>query len=476
MSHYRLENDLLGERKVPKEVYYGIQTLRALENFPITGYRPHKELVLAMAMVKKAAAIVNMELGQLDQIIGNAMVQAIDEILEGQHMDQFVVDVIQGGAGTSFNMNANEVIANRAIEILGGEKGNYDLISPNSHVNMSQSTNDAFPTANRIAILNLAKIILSELDKLHSAFMEKSEELDDVIKIGRTHLQDAVPIRMGQEFEAYARLINRDINRIKVASEALREINMGATAIGTGLNAKIEYIESVIKTLGEISGLPIYGSRHMVDATQNVDALAGFSGSLKILGLNLSKIANDLRLMTSGPRAGLCEINLPPVQPGSSIMPGKVNPVMAEVVNQVAFQVIGNDHTITLAAEAGQFELNVMEPVMVFNLIQSVEILTNVVKVFREKCIIGITANRDRCQEMVDRSIGVITALVPYIGYEGATRLAQEVISTNRSVSEIISEKNIFTKEELKEALCPKAMTEPSHFQTIKQQKFPKKN
>ncbi len=469
MSRQRLEHDLLGEREVPKEAYYGIQTQRALENFPITGYRPHKELILAMAMVKKAAALVNMKLGQLDQNKADAIIQAANEILEGQYMDQFVVDVIQGGAGTSFNMNVNEVIANRAIEILGGEKGDYDLISPNSHVNMSQSTNDAFPTATRIAVLKLAKILLDELDQLHSTFMVKSEEFDDVIKIGRTHLQDAVPIRLGQEFEAYARAINRDINRIKVALEALHEVNMGATAIGTGLNAKIEYIESVIENLKGISGLPIYGSKHMVDATQNVDTLAEFSGSLKILGLNLSKIANDLRMMASGPRAGLCEINLPPVQPGSSIMPGKVNPVMAEVVNQVAFQVIGNDHTVTLAAKAGQFELNVMEPVMVFNVIQSVEILANVVGVFRKKCIVGITANRDRCQEMVDRSVGIITALVPYIGYEGATKLAKEVISTNRSVSEILCEKNIFTKEEIKTALCPKNMTEPSCFEITKQ-------
>ncbi|HHY71167.1 MAG TPA: aspartate ammonia-lyase, partial [Thermoanaerobacterales bacterium] len=336
------------------------------------------------------------------------------------------------------------------------------LISPNSHVNMSQSTNDAFPTAVRIAVLKLVKNLLAELEQLHQALITKSEEFDDVIKMGRTHLQDAVPIRLGQEFGAYARAISRDIHRIETASEALNEVNMGATAVGTGLNAKVEYIEYTIENLRKISGLPIHGTDNMVDATQNTDTLAAFSGSLKMLALNLSKIANDLRLMASGPRTGLSEINLPPVQPGSSIMPGKVNPVMAEVVNQVAFQVIGNDHTVALAVKAGQFELNVMEPVMVFNIIQSLEILTNVVRVFREKCIIGITANRDRCKDMVDRSVGIITALVPYIGYEGATKLAKEVMGSDKTVPEIISEKGTFTPEEIEKILCPKAMTEPS--------------
>jgi aspartate ammonia-lyase len=463
MEKQRLEHDLLGTREIPNDAYYGIQTQRALENFPITGYRPHKELVLALAMVKKAAALANMKVGQLDEKKADAIIQAADEILEGKYLDQFIVDVIQGGAGTSLNMNANEVIANRAIEILGGEKGDYKLISPNSHVNMSQSTNDAFPTAVRISVLKLVKNLLAELEQLHQALLTKSEEFDDVIKMGRTHLQDAVPIRLGQEFGAYARAISRDIHRIETSSEALNEVNMGATAVGTGLNAKIEYIESTIENLRKISGLPIHGSENMVDATQNTDTLAAFSASLKILALNLSKIANDLRLMASGPRTGLSEINLPPVQPGSSIMPGKVNPVMAEVVNQVAFQVIGNDHTVALAVKAGQFELNVMEPVMVFNIIQSLEILTNVVRVFREKCIIGITANRDRCKDMVDRSVGIITALVPYIGYEGATKLAKEVISSDKTVPEIISEKGIFTPEEIKVVLCPKVMTEPGN-------------
>lgn len=462
----RLEQDLLGSKEIPHNAYYGIQTQRALENFPITGYKPSKELVQAIAMVKKAAAIANMELEQLDRDKAMAIVQASDEILEGQYLDQFLVDVIQGGAGTSLNMNANEVIANRAIEILGGEKGDYSVISPNSHVNMSQSTNDVIPSAVRITVLNLVKNLLSELDQLHEALMMKSQEFDDVIKMGRTHLQDAVPIRLGQEFAAYAATVTRDMDRISSASEALYEINMGATAVGTGVNAKIEYIESVTAHLREFSGLPLRSAENLVDATQNADTLAAFSGNLRILALNLSKVANDLRLMASGPRTGLNEINLPPVQPGSSIMPGKVNPVIAEVVDQVAFQVMGNDHTVALAAGAGQFELNVMEPVLIYNLIQSVEILTRVVRVFRERCIVGITANRERCQEMVDNSIGIITPLVSYVGYEGATKLAKEVMSSDKTVRQVISEKGIFTEEELEKILSPRNMTQPSSSST----------
>ncbi|NLW17494.1 MAG: aspartate ammonia-lyase [Firmicutes bacterium] len=458
----RIEQDLLGSMEIPHDAYYGIQTKRAMENFPITGYKPGKELVQALAMVKKAAALASMEIGQLDKEKAEAIVQAADEILEGKFVDQFVVDVIQGGAGTSLNMNANEVIANRAIEILGGEKGDYKIVSPNTHVNMSQSTNDVIPTAVRITVLNLVKDLLAEMQQLRDALLQKSEEFDDVIKMGRTHLQDAVPIRLGQEFSAYAATIGRDINRISAATEALHQINMGATAVGTCVNAKIEYIESVTAHLREFSSLPLTSADNMVDATQNADGLAAFSGTLKILALNLSKIANDLRLMSSGPRAGLNEINLPPVQPGSSIMPGKVNPVMAEVVNQVAFQVAGNDLTISLAAEAGQFELNVMEPVIIFNLIQSVEILTRVIRVFRERCIVGITANRERCQQMVDNSVGIITPLVAHVGYEMASQLAKEVMSSGKTVRQLLSEKGIFSEEELDKILSPHRMTQPT--------------
>ena len=458
----RLEQDLLGTMELPSDVYYGIQTQRAVENFPITGYKPGKGLIEALAIVKKAAALANMKVRQLDEEKAKAIVQAADEILEGKFLDQFVVDVIQGGAGTSLNMNANEVIANRAIEILGGEKGDYSVVSPNTHVNMSQSTNDVIPTAVRITVLKMLKELLAELELLREALLKKSEEFDDVIKMGRTHLQDAVPIRLGQEFAAYAATITRDIKRITAASEALYEVNMGATAVGTCVNAKVEYIESVTEYLKEFSYLPLRSAENMVDATQNADVLAAFSSTLKILALNFSKIANDLRLMASGPRAGLKEINLPSVQPGSSIMPGKVNPVMAEVVNQVAFQVAGNDHTIALAAEAGQFELNVMEPVLVYNLIQSVQILTNVAKVFRERCIVGITANAERCQEMVDNSVGIITPLVPHVGYEVASQLAKEVMSSNKTVRQLLSEKGLFSEEELDKILSPRAMTQPS--------------
>ncbi|NLW25395.1 MAG: aspartate ammonia-lyase [Clostridia bacterium] len=461
MVEYRTEKDLLGEKQVPKDAYYGIQTMRAKENFPITGLAPSIDLIKGLAMVKKAAALTNWQLGRLNEKIAKAIMQAADEIIAEKFNDQFIVDVIQGGAGTSMNMNVNEVIANRAIEILGGEKGQYSLVSPNSHVNMAQSTNDVFPTAIRIAILTTAKGLLKELENLENLFVMKSKEFDDVVKMGRTHLQDAVPIRLGQEFCAYSQVIKRDINRITNALEALTEVNMGATAVGTGLTATTDYINKVVENLAEISKLPLKKAEHLVDATQNTDVLANFSSSLKILALSLSKIANDLRLMASGPRCGLNEINLPPMQPGSSIMPGKVNPVMAEVVNQVAFQVIGNDHTVSLAVEAGQLELNVMEPVLAFNLLQSVEILQNVVRVFGEKCVKGITANKERCQEMVEKSVGIVTALNPYIGYEKATQIAKETLDSGRSVIDIVKEKGILSDKEIAVILSPKNMTEP---------------
>ena len=461
MTEVRLEKDLLGTKEVPMDAYYGIQTLRAVENFPITGIPPHVEMIRALAAVKKAAAIANMEVGVLKKTIGEAISKASDEILDGALHEQFIVDSIQGGAGTSMNMNANEVIANRAIELLGGEKGNYLLCSPNTHVNMAQSTNDVFPTAIRIAALNLAKGTIEQLDMLRAALFEKAGEFDQVIKMGRTHLQDAVPIRMGQEFEAYARVIARDVERVTRSLVNLREINMGATAVGTGLNADPRYIVKVTEHLRAITNLDLQRAEHLVDATQNTDAYTEISGALKICAVNLSKICNDIRLMGSGPRTGLSELNLPPRQPGSSIMPGKVNPVMAEVVNQVAFQVIGNDHTISLASEAGQLELNVMEPVLVFNLLQSLSILQNAVRVFREHLIEGLTANVERCREMVEKSVGIVTAINPHVGYETATLIAKEAISTGRSVREICTERGILTPEELDVILSPFEMTSP---------------
>ncbi|ALL22251.1 aspartate ammonia-lyase [Bacillus tropicus] len=457
----RIEKDFLGEKEVPSAAYYGVQTLRAVENFPITGYRIHPSLITAMAIVKKAAALANMDTGYLAKDIGHEIAEAAQEIVDGKFHDQFIVDPIQGGAGTSINMNTNEVIANRALERMGYEKGEYAKISPNTHVNMAQSTNDAFPTGIHIATLMMLEELLITMEELHSAFRAKAKEFDHVIKMGRTHLQDAVPIRLGQEFEAYSRVLARDIKRIKQSRQHLYEVNMGATAVGTGLNANPTYIEQVVKHLRTFSGFPLVGAEHLVDATQNTDAYTEVSAALKVCMMNMSKIANDLRIMASGPRVGLAEIQLPARQPGSSIMPGKVNPVMAEVINQVAFQVIGNDHTICLASEAGQLELNVMEPVLVFNLIQSISIMNNGFRVFREYCIKGITANEELLKQYVEKSVGIITAVNPHIGYEVASRIAREAIETGKSVRELCLEHGVLTEEELDIILDPFEMTHP---------------
>ncbi|WP_428908849.1 aspartate ammonia-lyase [Niallia sp. Krafla_26] len=457
----RIEKDFLGEKEIPHDAYYGIQTLRAAENFPITHYSLNSELIRALAMVKKAASLANMKTKGLYEGLGLAIVQAANEIIEGKFHDQFIVDPIQGGAGTSINMNANEVIANRALEILGHEKGEYTKLSPNTHVNMSQSTNDAVPTAIHISTLHLLNTLLVTMDEMHKAFHEKATQFDSVIKMGRTHLQDAVPIRLGQEFEAYARVLKRDIKRIKNTRENLYEVNMGATAVGTGLNADPKYIEYVVEYLEEITELPLKKANHLVDATQNTDAYTEVSSALKICMVNMSKIANDLRLMASGPRAGLGEISLVPRQPGSSIMPGKVNPVMPEMINQVAFQVIGNDHTISLASEAGQLELNVMGPVLVFNLHQSITIMNNAFKTFTDRCLISIEANEARLKEFVDKSVGLITAVNPHIGYEVAARIAREAIVNGRSVRELCLLYDVLTEEELDLILNPYEMTNP---------------
>ncbi|WP_059173275.1 aspartate ammonia-lyase [Bacillus sp. FJAT-27445] len=458
---YRIEKDFLGEKEVPNEAYYGVQTMRAVENFPITGYKIDSSLIKSMAVVKKSAAMACRDTGQLDQGIANAIIEASDEVIEGQWHDQFIVDPIQGGAGTSVNMNANEVIANRALELLGKPKGSYQYISPNTHVNMAQSTNDAFPTAIHIAVLSSLEGLLANMEALNAAFVEKAKEFDDVIKMGRTHLQDAVPIRLGQEFQAYARVLWRDVERVRNSRKHLYEVNMGATAVGTGLNADPAYIEMVVGYLAQNSGFPLEKAEHLVDATQNTDCYLEVSAALKVCMMNMSKVANDLRMMASGPRAGLGEIMLPPRQPGSSIMPGKVNPVMAEVLNQVAFQVIGNDHTICLASEAGQFELNVMEPVLVFNLLQSIKIMTNVFDVFRKYCLEGIEANRERLEEYVNNSVGIITAINPHVGYETAAAIAKEAIETGKSVRELCLEKQVLTASELDIILHPFEMTDP---------------
>ncbi|MFJ5964133.1 aspartate ammonia-lyase [Bacillus sp. NPDC093026] len=458
---YRYEKDFLGEKEIPADVYYGVQTLRAKENFPITGYRMHEELIRAFAIVKKAAALANMEVGRLYEGIGNAIVKASEEVIEGKLHEYFIVDPIQGGAGTSMNMNANEVIGNRALEIMGHQKGEYIHLSPNTHVNMSQSTNDSFPTAIHIAVLKQLDILLETMQAMQDVFQKKANEFDHVIKMGRTHLQDAVPIRLGQEFEAYSRVIGRDIKRIHQSKQHLYEVNMGATAVGTGLNADPRYIEIVVKKLADISGLPLVGADHLVDATQNTDAYTEVSAALKVCMMNMSKIANDLRLMASGPRAGLAEIALPARQPGSSIMPGKVNPVMAELINQIAFQVIGNDHTICLASEAGQLELNVMEPVLVFNLLQSISIMNNGFRSFTDHCLTGIEANEKRLKEYVEKSAGVITAVNPHLGYEVAARIAREAILKGQSIRDLCLQYDVLTEEELDIILNPYEMTKP---------------
>ncbi|WP_433916714.1 aspartate ammonia-lyase [Bacillus altitudinis] len=458
---YRYEKDFLGEKEIPADVYYGVQTLRAKENFPITGYRMHEELIRAFAIVKKEQTQANMEVGRLYEGIGNAIVQASDEVIEGKFHEYFIVDPIQGGAGTSMNMNANEVIGNRALEIMGHQKGEYIHLSPNTHVNMSQSTNDSFPTAIHIAVLKQLDILLETMQAMHDVFRKKAKEFDHVIKMGRTHLQDAVPIRLGQEFEAYSRVLSRDIKRINQSKQHLYEVNMGATAVGTGLNADPRYIEIVVKKLADISGLPLVGAEHLVDATQNTDAYTEVSAALKVCMMNMSKIANDLRLMASGPRAGLAEIALPARQPGSSIMPGKVNPVMAELINQIAFQVIGNDHTICLASEAGQLELNVMEPVLVFNLLQSISIMNNGFRSFTDHCLADIEANEKRLKEYVEKSAGVITAVNPHLGYEAAARIAREAILTGQSIRDLCLQNDVLTEEELDIILNPYEMTKP---------------
>lgn len=458
---FRLEHDSIGEKKVPADAYYGVQTLRAAENFHITGLLMHPEMIISIAQIKKAAAITNFEAGRLDKKRAGAIVKACEEIIDGKLLDQFIVDPIQGGAGTSLNMNANEVIANRAIEILGGKKGDYSIINPNDHVNYGQSTNDVFPSCGRMTAIKLLDKAKKELERLHETLMHKSEEFDNVIKMGRTQLQDAVPIRLGQEFHAYGSAIQRDIRRFENARHEMGALNIGGTAIGTGLNADVQYFQKVVQNIALVSGLDLYQSFDLIDATQNLDGYASVSGTVKTCAINLSKMSNDLRLMSSGPRAGLGEINLPPKQNGSSIMPGKVNPVIPEVVNQVAFNIIGNDMTIAMATEAGQLELNAFEPIIFYNLFQSIETLSYAVHTLVDNCISGITANVDKCRDEVLGSVGIITAICPHVGYEKAAILAKEAIRTGASVRDLILRDGLLTEKELDIILDPYSMTEP---------------
>lgn len=459
----RKEHDLLGYRDVPDEYYYGIQTLRAMENFNISGVTLNffPDLVESLAIVKKAAAKANYDLGLLEKPVADAIIKACQDLMNGRFHYHFTVDMIQGGAGTSTNMNANEVIANRALEIMGYEKGDYEHCHPNNHVNLSQSTNDAYPTAIKLALIKSDEKLITVLKELIEAFYEKAKAFAHVIKIGRTQLQDAVPMTLGQTFEAYAITLEEEVERLQQNSRLFLEVNMGATAIGTGINSDPDYCGKVIHHLREITGMEIVRAKNLVEATSDTGAFVMYSSAIKRLSIKLSKICNDLRLLSSGPRAGLNEINLPPMQPGSSIMPGKVNPVIPEVVNQIAFKVIGNDLTVTQAAHAGQLELNVMEPVIVQSIFESTEMLKNGMDVLNHKCIQGLTANEERCREMVENSIGLVTALNPLLGYEACSSLAREALESRKSVYNLVLERELLTKEALDEALKPENMIGP---------------
>lgn len=460
-TDYRVERDSIGVKDIPEDVYYGVQSLRAAENFHITGLNMHPEIINSLAYIKKAAAITNCEVGLLEKKKAQAIVQACDEIVSGKFHNEFIVDPVQGGAGTSLNMNANEVIANRAIEILGGKKGDYTIINPNDDVNCGQSTNDVIPTAGKMTSLRLLQNLKKQLLRLYDALNEKATEFDHIIKMGRTQMQDAVPIRLGQEFKAYSVAIMRDIHRMDKAMDEMRTLNMGGTAIGTGINADEGYLRRIVPNLTEISGMDFIQAFDLIDSTQNLDPFVAVSGAVKACAVTLSKMSNDLRLMSSGPRTGFGEINLPAKQNGSSIMPGKVNPVIPEVVNQVAFNAIGNDMTITMAAEAGQLELNAFEPIIFYCLFQSIDTIAYAVNTFVDNCVIGITANETRCRYFVENSVGIITAICPYVGYQKAAEIAKEAIKTGESVRKLIIEKGLLTKEQMDEIMDPVQMTEP---------------
>ena len=457
----RVEHDLLGEKAIPDDVYYGIQTARALENFHISGIpiSQYPDLIRALAMVKLAAARANFDCGQFEEQVLHGIEGACREIIEGHLHDQFKVDLIQGGAGTSTNMAANEVIANRALEFMGFAKGEYGHCDPHNHINCSQSTNDAYPTALHVAIFLLNGKLVAELRKLVSAFRDKGKEFSDIIKMGRTQLQDAVPMTLGQEFHAFAESLNNEIFALERIETVLYEVNMGGTAIGTGLNAPAGYAQRCVDRLANITGKPIRLAVDLVEATQDTQPFVLFSSALKSLAIKLSKICNDLRLLSSGPRAGLHEINLPPMQPGSSIMPGKVNPVIPEVVNQVCFKAIANDLAVTLAAEAGQLQLNVMEPIIAYCILESQTMFMNAADTLRRHCIDGITPNHVVCRKYVEHSIGVVTALNPLLGYDTATNLAAEALKTDKGIVELVREKQLLSEEQIRTVLDAKAMT-----------------
>ena len=460
VEEYRVESDTMGEVKVPNSAYYGAQTQRAVENFPISGIRLPKDFIRAMALIKLAAAKANMQLGLLEPKKGEAIVSAAKEVVEGSLYEQFVVDIFQTGSGTSTNMNANEVIANRAIEVLGGKRGDKKLIHPNDHVNMCQSTNDVFPTAIHVSAAEaIGRKLIPALQSLAKALEKKTVEFDDVVKAGRTHLQDAVPVTLGQDFGAYASMIRHGIKRAEMARDTLLELPLGGTATGTGLNAHPKYAELAIKEINRLTGFNFRKAENIFESMQGKDACVEASGLLKTIAASLMKIANDLRLLNSGPRTGLGEIDMPATEPGSSIMPGKVNPVIPEAVNLIAAQVIGNDAAITVCGSLGQLELNIMMPVIAYDLLQSIEILANGSRVLSEKCVSGITADRERCYSYADRSLMVVTAITPHIGYDNAAKVAKKAVAENKSVRQVILEEKILPKEKLDEVLDLKKMT-----------------
>ncbi len=458
MVGFRIESDSIGQREVPENAYYGVQSLRARENFKISGKSVHGEFIKAIVEVKKAAAIANGEAGVINKARVDAMVKACDEILAGKYLQDFIVDAIQGGAGTSLNMNANEVIANRAIEILGGKKGDYKVVHPNDHVNCGQSTNDAYPSAGKIATIRLFKKAILALEEFKTALKVKADQFGNVIKMGRTEMQDAVPISFGQSFMAYASAIARDIERFNRAIIETSKLNMGGTAIGTGINADDNYVKNVVPILSKVTNLDLVQADDLIDATQNLDSLVYVSGIIKSCATTLSKMANDLRLMSSGPRTGFAEINLPPKQNGSSIMPGKINPVIPEVINQIAFNVIGNDMTITMAVEAGQLELNAFEPIIFYNLFESLDTLTNGINAFKNDCIDGLTVNENICEDEIENSISIVTALCPFVGYTKASQIAKRALKENRNVREILIEEKVVNESQIDDILNPQKM------------------
>ncbi len=457
----RTENDLIGSLPVPENAYFGIHTQRAMNNFQISGIKlsDYPEFIKALAYVKWAAAETNCQLGALDKNISDAIVEACKKVIAGDYNDQFPSDMLQGGAGTSTNMNINEVVANIALELMGHKKGEYPHCSPYDHVNLSQSTNDAYPTGVKLGIIFYNKKVKSTLSELVDALKKKGKEFEHVITMGRTHLQDAIPMTLGQEFDAYAATLEKEIDALKQSAMQCLEINMGATAVGTGLNAIPGYAELCASNLTRLTKYNFTAAKNLVEATSNTGGFIAYSSALKKLAIKLSKMCNDLRILTSGPRCGMYEINLPPMQAGSSIMPGKVNPVIAEVTSQTCFKVIGNDFAVTMAAEAGQLQLNVMEPVMAYSIMESQNLLINVMKCLCENCIVGITANEEHCSDLVKNSIGIVTALNPYIGYENSTTIAQEALKTGQSVYDLVLKKNVLSKEELDRILNPANMT-----------------